>query len=205
MSFAMSSALVNPDRDRWNRKFAEGSHSSEVPDGFFVEAYQEYVDPLLGDPAGKMALDVASGAGRHGLWLAERAWHVTLVDIASQAFDLAHRRAAGRNLAVEFQECDLSTVHSAPSTGWTSRFDLVLVFFYLQRDLYPVLVDALKPGGLLIYKTYTTLQRRFGTGPSSPEHLLEPGELRHAFPDLSLLFYRETVRDCGVAELVARK
>ena len=198
-------ARPNPERDRWNRKFAEGSNVSEVPDTFFIEAYQDYIDPLLGESSGRMALDLASGAGRHGLWLAERAWRVTLVDIAAEALDLARRRAAGRNLAVEFQECDLTTVHTAHDAGWASRFDLVLVFSYLQRDLFPVLVDALRPGGLLIYHTYTTQQQRFGTGPTDPEHLLKPGELFNAFPGLSLLFYRETVRDRGVAELVAQK
>lgn len=201
----MPATGANPERERWNLKFAEGSNATEVPDTFFIDAYQDYVDPLLGEASGKLALDVASGAGRHGLWLAERAWRVTLADIAGQAFELAHRRAAGRNLAVEFLEFDLATVHSAQAEGWASRFDLILVFFYLQRDLFPVLVDALAPGGLLVYKTYTTLQRRFGAGPASPEHLLEPGELRQAFPALSLLYYRETVRERGVAELVARK
>lgn len=196
---------ANPERDRWNRRFAEGSHVSEVPDTFFVDAYQEYVDPLLTESTGKMALDIASGPGRHGLWLAERAWRVTLVDIAGQAFDHARRRAAGRNLAVEFQECDLDAVQSAQSVGWASRFDLVVALFYLQRDLFPVLADALAPGGLLIYKTYTTLQRRFPGGPTNPAFLLEPGELRRAFPSLSILYYRETIRDRGVAELVARK
>jgi SAM-dependent methyltransferase len=196
---------AHPERERWNRRVSEASHVSEVPDSFFIEAYQDYVDPLLGEAGKLMALDVASGAGRHGLWLAERAWHVTLADISDEALELARRRAAGRNLAVEFQECDLTTVHSAHDADWASRFDLVLVFFYLQRDVFPVLVDALKPGGLLIYRTYTTLQRKFGTGPSNPAHLLEPGELRGAFPTLTQLFYRETVRDRGVAELVARK
>jgi SAM-dependent methyltransferase len=195
----------NPERERWNRRFASGSHAFEVPDTFFVEAYQDYVDPLLGHAGGRLALDVAAGAGRHGLWLAERAWRVTLVDIAGEAFEVAHRRAAGRSLAVEFHECDLAAIHSAQETGWASRFDLILVFFYLQRDLFPVLADALSPGGLLIYKTYTTLQTQFGGGPSHPDHLLKPGELRQSFPTLSLLFYRETVRERGVAELVARK
>lgn len=196
---------LNPERERWNRKFAEGSHSSEVPDTFFIEAYQDYIDPLLGESSGRMALDLASGSGRHGLWLAERAWHVTLVDISAEALDLARRRAAGRNLAVEFQECDLATVQTAQTAGWASRFDLVLVFSYLQRELFPVLVDALKPGGLLVYHTFTTLQLRFGSGPTNPAHLLAPGELRAAFPSLSPLLYRETVRDRGVAELIAQK
>src|ERR1051326_2167813 len=113
----MPTTGANPERERWNHKFAEGANVSELPDTFFIDAYQDYVDPLLGEMSGRLALDIAAGAGRHGLWLAARAWRVTLADIAGQAFELAHRRAAGRNLAVEFLECDLSTVHSAREAG----------------------------------------------------------------------------------------
>ena len=200
----MAAAGTNPERERWNRRYAEGSPAPETPDSFFIDACHEYVEPILGARHDSLALDVASGTGRHGLWLAERAWRVTLADISGEALEVARRRAAGRNLSVEFLECDLNTVRSAQSQDWQGRFDLILVFFYLQRDLFPVLVDALKPGGLLIYKTYTRLQAGFG-GPTNPEYLLQPGELRNAFPALTPLFYRETVRDRGIAELIAQK
>ena len=64
---------------------------------------------------------------------------------------------------------------------------------------------ALKPGGNLIYKTYTTEQKNFAGGPSHPMFLLEPNELLHAFSSLRVLHYHETVQGKGVAELVARK
>jgi tellurite methyltransferase len=193
------------DREHWNRCFLESSHSSDVPDTFFVEAYQEYVNPLLGDSVSRQVLDVAAGAGRHGLWLAERAWTATLVDASDEGLALARRRARGRNLDVDFVERDLDQVTSAEAERWQGRFDLVLVFFYLQRSLFPALEDALKLGGLLLFKTYTTRQPQFGSGPSQRLHLLEPGELLRAFPSLKVLFYRETVRERGVAELVAQK
>ena len=101
---------------------------------------------------------------------------------------------------VKFELADLQT-YQLPR----GKYDLVLVFFYLQRDLFPALADAIKPGGLLIYKTYTEDQRRFPGGPSHPLHLLHPGELLNAFPGLRILSYRETVREKGVAELVAWK
>ena len=34
------------------------------------------------------------------------------------------------------------------------------------------------PGGVVLYETFTTAQRALGTGPTSPDHLLEPGELQ---------------------------
>jgi len=61
------------------------------------------------------------------------------------------------------------------------QYDLVLVFFYLQRELFSALTSALKPGGMLLYKTYTTHQQRFGGGPSNPMFLLKANELLHAF------------------------
>jgi SAM-dependent methyltransferase len=86
-----------------------------------------------------------------------------------------------------------------------AQYDLILVFFYLQRSLFPQITRSLRPGGLLIYKTYTHLQPAFGKGPSHPMHLLAKNELLDAFSDLQVLYYRETVRDRGIAEFLGRK
>src|SRR4029077_8862277 len=85
------------------------------------------------------------------------------------------------------------------------QFDLVLVFFYLQRALFPALISALRPGGFLIYKTYTTEQQKFAGGPSHPMFLLQPNELLHALQSLRILHYHETITEKGVAELVGQK
>jgi tellurite methyltransferase len=67
------------------------------------------------------------------------------------------------------------------------------------------LISTLKPGGILIYKTYTTEQKKFAGGPSHPMFLLEPNELLGAFSSMRVLHYHETDQQKGVAELVARK
>ena len=85
------------------------------------------------------------------------------------------------------------------------QYDLVIVFFFLQRKLFPALLDAIKPGGILIYKTYTTEQKNFSGGPSHPMFLLEPNEMLRAFSSLRVLHYHETIQDKGVAELLAQK
>ena len=64
--------------------------------------------------------------------------------------------------------------------------------------------ECLRPGGLLVYKTYTDEQPRFWERPN-PRHLLQSNELLHAFPDFRVLHYRETLIEQGVAELVAQK
>lgn len=181
----------------WNRKYSEGSHRSPEPDPLLVSAYTEF---LPASAPGK-ALDVAGGVGRHALWLAERGWQVKLVDVSEVGIELARQNARQRNVLMETEVLDLNHV---PDLG-REQYDLVVVFFYLQRELFPALIAALKPGGFLIYKTYSTEQRKFSGGPSHPLHLLEPNELLHAFSSLRVLHYHETVREKGVAEMVGQK
>ena len=84
-------------------------------------------------------------------------------------------------------------------------YDLVLVFYYLDGRLFPALLESLKPGALLLYKTFIVEQRRFGSGPSHPDHLLEASELPQLCPSMLILHYRETVLDQATAELVGQK
>lgn len=192
----------------WNRKYREKSHSSLEPDPLLVRAYAEF----LSDQPPGLALDLAGGVGRHSLWLAQRRWRVKLVDVSEVGIELAKENAArvlcpaGTDSFVTTEVADLNSSHNLGS----ELYDLVLVFFYLQRELFPALISALKPGGLLIYKTYTTEQQRFTgghfkSGPSHPMFLLQANELLRAFEPMRILHYHETVIEKGVAELVGRK
>jgi SAM-dependent methyltransferase len=185
-------------RIEWDRRHAEGSHSSRTPDPFFVSAYEQFVAPNF-KYVGR-ALDIAGGIGRHAVYLAERGWLVTLVDISDVALKQARRHAEERDVHILAEQIDL-TEAQLPA----SAFDLVLVFFYLERSLLSHIADALRPGGLLIYKTYTREQLKMVGGPTHPMHLLEPNELQGAFSQLRILHYVETIEDKAVAELVARK
>lgn len=183
----------------WNRKYSEGSHSSLEPDPFMVSAYDEF---LSGNSPG-LALDIAGGVGRHSIWLAQRGWRVNMLDISEVGIQQAEENAKRSEMAtsISAEICDLNTMQDLGR----EQYDLVIVFFFLQRELFPALISALKPGGLLIYKTYTTEQQRFSGGPSHPMYLLEPNELLRAFSSLRVLYYHETIQQKGVAELVARK
>ena len=183
----------------WNRKYSERSHGSLDPDPLLLRAYNEF---LAGRAPGS-ALDVAGGVGRHAIWLAERGWHVKLVDISEVGIEQA-KVNAGRSAAASSIVTEVLDLNTAQDLG-RELYDLVMVFFFLQRELFPALTAALKPGGHLIYKTYTTEQERFEGGPSHPMFLLQPNELLHAFPSLRVLHYHETVQEKGVAELIARK
>ena len=83
--------------------------------------------------------------------------------------------------------------------------DLLICFNYLQRSLFPAIERFLRPGGMLVYETLTIEQLTFAGGPRNPEHLLQPGELRSAFPGLETLFFRQLCAGKGIASLLARK
>jgi len=187
------------ERASWNKKYSEGSHSSLEPDPFLVGAYEEFV---ANRPAGS-ALDLAGGVGRHAIWLAQRSWRVKLLDISEVGIKHAEENAE-RTGTAGFISTEIRDLNTTKDFG-RDQYDLAIVFFFLQRELFPALAAAIKPGGFLIYKTYTTEQKNFAGGPSHPMFLLVPNELLHAFPSLRVLHYHENVQQKGVAELVARK
>jgi 2-polyprenyl-3-methyl-5-hydroxy-6-metoxy-1,4-benzoquinol methylase len=191
--------MTRDEKAIWNQKHGEHTHSSLEPDPLLVSAYSDFLSSM---PAGK-ALDIAGGVGRHAIWLAERGWQVRLLDISDVAIQQAQQNA--RKARVEqFIITEIQDLDGSQDFG-REQYDLILGFFFLQRKLFPALAAALKPGGHLIYKTYTMEHAQFGKGPSHPMFLLDPNELLHAFSSMRILHYHETTQRKGVAELVARK
>ena len=85
------------------------------------------------------------------------------------------------------------------------QFDLVMVFSFLERRIFPEIVKAIRSGGLLIYKTLTLEQLKLEGDPRDPAHLLASGELLRLAEGLQVLHYREEIAKKATAELVARK
>ena len=195
--------MATDEKNLWDKKYSERSHSSLEPDPFLVTTYDEF----LFDTTPGLALDTAGGVGRHAIWLAQRGWRTRLIDISDVGIGLAEKNASRAlgPVAKEFLiTAEVADLHSIQDFG-REQYDLVLVFYFLQRELFPALAAALKPGGILIYKTYTTEQKNFAGGPSHPMFLLEPNELLREFSSMRVLHYHETIQEKGVAELVARK
>jgi tellurite methyltransferase len=180
------------DRDRWNTKFLAGEGQLTEPDPLLIEACSAL--------APGAALDLAGGAGRQALWLAQRDWRVTLADVSDEGLTLARQRAenSGVSLALR-RESAAETIAWASQPG-QPRFDLITVFLFLMREQFGALPGLLAPGGTLVYKTYTSDHPRFTEG-HSLRYALDPGELAAAFPALETVLSRET---SGIAEFVGR-
>jgi SAM-dependent methyltransferase len=153
-------------------------------------------------PRAGRALDVACGRGRHALFLAEHGWMVRALDRDAHAIDALRSEAARRGLAVQADVVDLE---AADTDLGREAYDLIVVVHYLHRPLFPALLQALAPGGYLLYETFTVDQARRGR-PSNPDFLLRHGELRERLAPLAVLRERDgDFEGRDVASVVARK
>jgi SAM-dependent methyltransferase len=134
-------------------------------------------------------LDVACGRGRHAIAAAELGASVVGIDrnaaFLAELRTVAHERA----LRVAAVRGDLAGPAALPLRP--GAFGAVLVFRFLSRPLADALANALRPGGLLLYETFTLRQRALARGPRNPDFLLRAGELRALFSDLEILRYEE--------------
>lgn len=137
------------------------------------------------------ALDVACGRGRNTLFLAAQGYTVDAIDRDEQALADTAAAAAQRGLAsVAIRAVELEDpVH--PPDIQAGRYDVVLVFFYLYRPLFPALLRSLKPGGMLICETFLIDNHLRRGHPRNPEFCLAPNELLHLAAGLRVLHYDE--------------
>jgi tellurite methyltransferase len=197
------------EKIKWDARYKERPEAWLEPDEFLVSSYDQF---LQSQPAG-LALDLAGGAGRNSTYLLERGWNVTLMDISQVGLGLAREKASSleNRMAQPPSAVALGSLHTehadlnAITDLGTDRYDLIVAFYFLRRELFPALISALKPGGILIYRTYTIDRMNVAGGPGDPAYLLQPDELRQAFNSLDVLYYNETKTGKAAAELVARK
>jgi SAM-dependent methyltransferase len=153
------------DRERWDRRWSEGTHCEGG-------GSLAWLDELRADwPRGRRALDVACGAGRVALWLAQRGFDVLGVDVSPVALARldASARAVGRSVETLALDLEREPLPGGP-------FDWIACFAYLQRDLFPAFRARLGPGGLLVCEIATVRNLERHEHPSR-RFLLEPGEL----------------------------
>jgi SAM-dependent methyltransferase len=183
---------------RWDLKYEQGLPSLTEPDPFFIAAYEKFVEPSFPNPGA--ALDLAGGLGRHALWLASRSWQVAVVDVSEVAIGKLSQSARDLNVKV-----DLFVGDAAEYKFESTRFDLVLLFYHLDRSLFPKIAAALKPGGLLLSKMSLRWDSD-GKSATVGAVPLNRDELPSLVPELHVLYHQERpVRDRGVVEFVGRK
>ncbi len=168
------SIAVNPEmkREDWNRRYAVGDRvrSTAEPNRFLVAE--------IAGIAPARALDLACGAGRNAVWLAERGWRVTAVDFSDVALGRARDLASSRHVKIDWVQADVVTWTPAART-----YDLVCVL-YLQlpaperRRALAHAVDGLAPGGTLLVVGHDLLNLTEGWGgPKQADVLFTPEDI----------------------------
>lgn len=172
--------MSDDERRRWDERYRSGEYQSRPTAGAFLESWL----PRL--PVGR-ALDVACGAGRNAIRLAEAGHQVDAIDISAVGIDMAKAAATDRGLDINWIVADLDRYEPEPGT-----YDLITVIRFVNRSLWPKLITALQPNGWLLIEHH--MQTNLDVdGPSSPDFRLQPQELLQTFGSLRVVYYEETV------------
>ena len=166
--------------------------------------FLEQVRPRLPAPGpGVGALDLACGAGREAVYMALEGYEVEAWDHDREVLERAAALAAHHGITITTRTYNLE--RSSPRLPDGNRA-VVMVFRFLHRPLFPHIERALAPGGCLVYETFLRGQERFGR-PRHPRFLLDPDELKRAFPSLEVETYEESRPENGplLARLLARR
>jgi SAM-dependent methyltransferase len=125
--------------------------------------------PLI--PEGEV-LDLACGGVRHARLLARLGYPVLAVDRDAEAL----AALAGEGIRTLLADLEQESMQIGMAPFESGRFSGIVVTNYLHRPLFPLLLQCLAPGGMLIYETFADGNQQFGK-PSNPAFLLKPGEL----------------------------
>ena len=172
-------------REKWDRRYGAQNFDPHLEPNPFLRDYLDL------STVGR-ALCLAAGNGRNAVFLAERGFQVDAVDISAAGLRLCRRLAEARGVTVRPILADL--------TDWClgeCRYDLITKFYYYQPQLFERLCSALRPGGQLMFQTFSRGQLAFPRGPRNPDHLAKPEDIFPRIRSLRLRFYEDRILEPG--------
>jgi tellurite methyltransferase len=165
------------DRHKWNTRYSKKATTPEVRP--IVERFYHLAQK-------GNVLDLAAGLGSNALFLAQKGFTVFAIDISEVALAAqTHRHPNLLPICLDLDNWDIPPNH----------FDLILNIRFLNRRLFPKIIEGLKPGGVLIAETYLAddLRGYQNTSSSCRDYFLRRNELLHAFLPLHLIHYSEEI------------
>lgn len=121
-------------------------------------------------------LDLGCGSGRNAVFLAMLGHEVTALDLLPDALAMAEQLAARMGVSITTRQMDLRKERPPAHGG----FDTILMIRFLERSLFPWMMDVLRPGGTLILETFTR-EQCFPGAPRKKARTLRPQEALRVF------------------------
>ena len=165
------------DKSRWDKMYGTNDYyMGENP----IDFLKEHVSLL---PKGKV-LDIAMGEGRNGVYLATKGFNVVGVDISEVGLKKAHELAKRNKVKILTKAVDLKT-HKLKD----NEYDVIILSYYLQRDLFPQIKNALKKGGMAVIETYSEDYLKYNPQ-FKKEWTVGENEMLEAFKGLKVVRYQ---------------
>lgn len=178
----LSGVKVQGDaKDQWDKRYQRPTYVfGKSPARFLSENYQFI-------PFESSVLDMGMGEGRNAVFLAQKGYRVTGIDISSVAVKKAHLLA--EEFGVKFKGIVASLNDYKISPG---SFDAIICFYYVDRSLIERMKSWLKPGGILVYEAHTLSEMKSNkTAEQNPDYYLKEQELLHLFKGMQILKFEE--------------
>ena len=156
--------MAQIDKERWNTKYQDNKTKKRLSKA--IKLITEYASLAKGT----QALDVACGIGRHSKYLAEQGFKVDALDISDVAIQSLKNEANINAIEVDFDTYELEK----------NKYDLIVCAYFLERKLFPLMVEALNSNGIILYETFLH-DKKNDKKPSNPSFLLDKDELKTYF------------------------
>ena len=172
--------MSTTDRNKWDQRYREGAYASrDYPSEFLKQR-------LLHLKRGK-ALDLACGAGRNSIFLAQNGFLVDAVDVSSVGLEKARKRAETLGVSINWLNQDLLDGWKLPSESYS----LIIMFRFVALELLPVLPEILERGGSLIIEEHLQWKGEAVSGPTNENFRVPPGELARIVDGLKVVYEYE--------------
>lgn len=164
--------MADKDREKWDSRYLQDLGNNDP--SLILKTY-------FGAASRGTALDIACGNGRNSLFLADKGFIVDAIDISAIATN--HISGSDPNINVICKDIDDWIIPQ-------NKYELIVNVRFLDRRLFPLIQDGLRPSGVLIFESFT--------GGGNDKYCLEPNELLQAFQSLRIVYYEEKPCDSDV-------
>ena len=125
-------------------------------------------------------LDLACGKGRHSIFLSKLGYEVLSVDINEDSLNFFEGKL------IKKKAVDVENINNWPLDK--KKFHIVIVTNFLNRTIFPLIINSINKGGYLIYETFSQGQEKIGK-PTNAKYILKPRELINLTTKMQLIDY----------------